>query len=183
MSLGESERLDCYGVTVSAKEQRISELYKEFGPVVYRRCLRILSHKEDAADVTAEVFIKLLKNQSRFADKEQAIPWIFEVATNHCLNHLRNQKRHLAHDAKDVKFESDMVTKNALDEIGDQQAASAVLNITDDVSKKIVQGVVMGEQSHEEVAAQLGVSQKTVQRKLNKFLEKAKAFLDRSEPK
>ena len=42
-----------------------AELYRTYGPVVYRRCLRILKDPEAAKDATQEVFMKLIRDMSK----------------------------------------------------------------------------------------------------------------------
>ena len=51
-----------------ARAAKVEQLYRELGPVVYRRCLRILGDRSAAQDATQEVFIKLLSNLGRLEE-------------------------------------------------------------------------------------------------------------------
>src|SRR5690242_4964069 len=73
--------------------ERVAELYREFGPAVYRRCYGLLRDREAAQDATQEVFRKLLRDEARLARRDDVLPWIWRVATNHCLNQRRNARR------------------------------------------------------------------------------------------
>jgi len=73
---------------------KVAELYGRYGPVVYRRCLRLLRDREAARDATQEVFMRLVKDMAQLEDRESVLPWIYRVATNHCLNLLRSERRH-----------------------------------------------------------------------------------------
>ncbi len=42
---------------VPSQGERIVSLYRELGPVVSRRCLRLLRDREAARDATQEVFV------------------------------------------------------------------------------------------------------------------------------
>ena len=71
----------------------IAELYRQWGPAIYRRCLRLLHDQEAARDATQEVFRKALASPDKLADPETALPFIYRVAMNHCLNERRNRGR------------------------------------------------------------------------------------------
>jgi RNA polymerase sigma-70 factor (ECF subfamily) len=141
--------------------------------VVYRRCLRLLRDREEAQDATQHVFIQLLRHQARFAAQpEQAIPWIQSVATNVCLSRLRDSHRHLA---RLEATHEELAPVAAHDEaLADQQLARQLLARADTPARELAVAVLVGEQTHEAAAAALGVSQKTVQRRLRDFLENAR---------
>ena len=44
------------------RQQRAAELYRQWGPAVYRRCLKLLRDPEAARDATQEVFVKLVRD-------------------------------------------------------------------------------------------------------------------------
>src|SRR5712675_477307 len=71
----------------------IAELYRTWGPAIYRRCLRLLRDTEAARDATQEAFRKALSSPEKLDDPELALPFIYRVATNHCLNERRNAGR------------------------------------------------------------------------------------------
>src|SRR6266536_2597977 len=75
------------------RQHKIAELYREYGPFVYRRCLRLLKHPDAARDATQEVFVKLVRDIGKLEGRASGLPWLYRVATNHCLNHVRHQNR------------------------------------------------------------------------------------------
>ena len=72
---------------------RAAELYRTFGPAVYRRCLKLLRDKDAAQDATQEVFVKLLKDMERFEQIETALPWLYRVVRNGALAANRTAAR------------------------------------------------------------------------------------------
>ena len=69
----------------------VEELYRKYGPMVYRRCYFILKNKEKAADAMQDVFVKLLENQNRLkGDYPSSL--LYTMATNICLNLIRSAK-------------------------------------------------------------------------------------------
>jgi RNA polymerase sigma-70 factor (ECF subfamily) len=159
--------------------QHLAALYARFGPVVYRRCLRLLRDPEDARDATQQIFIRLLRSPRRFEDLDDALPWIHTVTTNHCFNWKRDARRYGGQlDALGSEPEEH-------GELGDRaearQLTGQVLSRADAQSREIAVGMLVKEEQQQQVAQRLGVSEKTVQRKLKTFLQNARRFLDRSD--
>jgi RNA polymerase sigma-70 factor (ECF subfamily) len=69
----------------------IEEYYTKYGPMVLRRCRKLLNDEEKAVDAMQDTFIKLIENKSRL---EGTYPssLLFTIATNICLNILRSEK-------------------------------------------------------------------------------------------
>jgi RNA polymerase sigma-70 factor (ECF subfamily) len=161
---------------VDAKIQ-VSQLYRELGPVVFRRCLRLLGDRAAAEDATQEVFVKLLRDMARLQDRETMLPWIFRVATNHCLN-LRRDARHRGQDA--LAQDLDVVADTRGDGPSgypDRQLAQAILSRFDEETQAVAIGVFVDGMEHKEIANMLGISRRTVSRKLDRFVESARQFL------
>jgi RNA polymerase sigma-70 factor, ECF subfamily len=160
------------GGAVSGAE-RATELYRTFGPAVYRRCLKLLRDREAARDATQEVFVKLLKDVDRFADVETALPWLYRVATNHCLNHLRDRNRHGEEELGDWE----VADPAAAPSFPDRHLAQTVLSSFDEGTQAVAVGVLVDGMGHEELAGVLGISRKTVERRLARFLERARELV------
>src|SRR5262245_48572191 len=78
-------------------EDRLTALYRAYGPVIYARCRRLLGDGGAAEDATQETFMRVHRHIDR-ADPQQALGWIYRIATNLCLNEIRNRKRRAALD-------------------------------------------------------------------------------------
>ena len=70
----------------------VESLYTRYGPMVMRRCRDMLRDEQEAADVTQDVFVKLLESRQRLTD-EFPSSLLYRMATNLCLNRLRDKKR------------------------------------------------------------------------------------------
>jgi len=157
--------------------KRVADLYRLHGPAIYRRCLRLLRDREAAQDATQEVFGKVLRDLERVSTLADALPWIYRVATNHCLNERRNAGRRGTEPLPELEVRS------GGDEVNypDRQLAQQVLERFDSETQAIAVGVLVDGMEHEELAATLGISSRTVSRKLSRFVGNAKKFLLRSE--
>jgi len=157
---------------------KAGELYRAYGPVVYRRCLRLLKDPEAARDATQEVFMKLIRDLPRLEDRATVLPWMYRVATNYCLNVRRNQRRRGEDGAKlDLEL---AVGSPVVDDYPDRALAQSVLSRFDAATQAVAVGVIVDGMEHEEVAVALGVSRRTVARKLERFLQGARKFVGRT---
>lgn len=66
------------------------DLYQER---VYRRAYSFLHNREDALDVTQDVFLRVLKALDRFEAGRPIWPWLRQVTTNACLNRIREESQ------------------------------------------------------------------------------------------
>ena len=80
----------CY-ISVNKMAIDIAAWYEKYGPMVIRRCRRILSH-EEALDAVQDVFVNLLSNAGKL-DNRYPSSLLYTMATNVCLNRLRKKKR------------------------------------------------------------------------------------------
>ena len=70
----------------------VEALAARYGPMVLRRCRRLLRNDEDALDVCQEVFVKLLERRHRL-DASAPSSLLYRIATNLCLNRIRDARR------------------------------------------------------------------------------------------
>ena len=166
------------GGRVLDPRQRVAELYKTYGPAIYRRCLRLLGDKEAARDATQEVFGKLMRDARKLESRESALPWIYRVATNHCLNLRRNAGRRGEEALPDLE----MAAPESPDLVPERQLVQRVLARFDAETQAVAVGVFVDGMEHEEIAQALGISRRTVARKLQRFVGNARKYLTRSTP-
>ena len=153
---------------------RIAELYRTWGPAIYRRCLRLLRDQEAARDATQEAFRKALSSPEKLAEPDAALPFLYRVATNHCLNERRNAGRRGETELVDL----DVAVTHP--DFPQRRLVQRVLSRFDSKTQSIAVGVLVDGMEHEEVADVLGISRKTVSRRLARFLEHARKYLERS---
>jgi RNA polymerase sigma factor (sigma-70 family) len=67
--------------------------YLRYGPLVLRRCRRLLRHDAQAQDAMQDVFVSLLRHEARLDDSALSA-LLLRMATNVCLNKLRTARRH-----------------------------------------------------------------------------------------
>ena len=70
----------------------VGQMYRRHGAVVFRRILRFYS-RDEAEEVLQEVFLKVLTTKATFRGDSAASTWLYQLATRHCLNRLRDANR------------------------------------------------------------------------------------------
>lgn len=159
-----------------AHRERVVQLYRAFGPVVYRRCVKLLGDRERARDATQEVFVKLLREEKLSGDGEEVLPWIYRVTTRHCLNLLRDARRHAGSGVGPLEV------AGGGGAFPERWLAREVLARFDATTQAVAVGVLVDGMEREEVAGALGISRRTVHRKLGRFLEAARRLLTGERP-
>jgi len=92
MSLYSSDRSLVEGLHAGRRDA-LDLLYREQHAAVYNLCARILGDREEAQDVTQEVFLKAFARPPAADAKLKLRPWLYRVAANACFNHLRSRRR------------------------------------------------------------------------------------------
>ncbi|MBI5525046.1 MAG: sigma-70 family RNA polymerase sigma factor [Deltaproteobacteria bacterium] len=147
----------------------IEGLYRRLGPFVYRRCLRLLRDPEKARDATQEVFVRVLKNCGHIRDEKGYLPYIYRIATNHCLNVIRDGRFETpAPPVEGPKTSTGPVQESSADLERILRAAETSL---DRQCVEIAYMSIVDGMTQDEIADVLDLSRKTVGRKLGKFRE------------
>ena len=68
------------------------KIYNAYHKRIYAHCWRMLADKDSAEDVCQEVFVQVWKKISLFRGDSKFSTWLYSVATNVVLGHLRKQK-------------------------------------------------------------------------------------------
>jgi RNA polymerase sigma-70 factor (ECF subfamily) len=69
----------------------VADWYRRFAPLVLRRCRRLLREEERAVDALQDVFVQLMSHGDRLDDRAPTA-LLLRMATNTCLNRIREQK-------------------------------------------------------------------------------------------
>jgi RNA polymerase sigma-70 factor, ECF subfamily len=157
-------------------EDRLVELYRHYGPVIYARCAQLLGDPSAAEDATQETFVRVHRHLAKAPDTDEALTWIYRIATNYCLNEIRNRKLRPAL--------TDTLPERAVDSVAslvaDRDLAARVVHRSPEKLRVVawlhhVDGLDQGE-----VARVLGISRRTVVNRLAEFSDNARKFVTRS---
>jgi len=102
---------------VAAFDQLILKYRERLYAVIYN----MTSNREDTADLVQDAFIKAFQSINRFAGQSAFFTWLYRIAVNSALSHLRKSRLR-------TFFSLEQVNEN------DQPVAEVVAALTDDTS-------------------------------------------------
>jgi RNA polymerase sigma-70 factor (ECF subfamily) len=73
--------------------EAVQALVDRFQAAVYGLCLRLLHHRQDAEDVTQEVFLRIFRSLRRWDAGRPLKPWIMGITVNRCRTWLAQRAR------------------------------------------------------------------------------------------
>jgi RNA polymerase sigma-70 factor (ECF subfamily) len=71
----------------------VAALVERFQPEVYGLCVRLLHHRQDAEDVTQEVFLRVFRSLGRWDPGRPLRPWVMGITVNRCRTWLAQRAR------------------------------------------------------------------------------------------
>jgi RNA polymerase sigma-70 factor (ECF subfamily) len=160
--------------------ENTASLYRTYGPVIFARCRRMLNDNAEAEDATQEVFLRVARHLDEAVSPDEAILWIHRVATNYCLNEIRNRNRrrgptlHLDDADHGVRRANDNEEAVANRDLARRIAERSPERLTAPAKLHYVEGM-----SHDEVGKALGLSRRTVINYLAQFRKRALKVLGR----
>ena len=70
----------------------LGELLQAHQTRLYNVCLRMLCHRDDAAEVVQDAMLKIVQNIDRFRGDAQVTTWMTRIAMNQSISRLRRRK-------------------------------------------------------------------------------------------
>ncbi|MDQ3003638.1 MAG: sigma-70 family RNA polymerase sigma factor [Fibrobacterota bacterium] len=147
-------------------------MYETYYQLVHRVCYRYTKNREEADDLAQEIFLKVHGRFTGFEGNSQPSTWLFRVATNHCLDHLRWKKRQTELLAG---YGDDLAFSRAPEASADNPAKrlfSRLLETMDAANRQVVFLRFEVGLTHEEIAEICGVSRVAITKRLAKFQTK-----------
>lgn len=149
------------------------QLYELSHQSIYRLMMRMVGI-QDAADVTQQAFLQVFRKIGQFSGKSQIGTWMYRVAVNEALQHLRRIKRSrlrpLEHEPMDR-------TSDSHESVGDKQLLEQALALIDpDLRSAFLLREVEG-LSYAEIAEALTIPAGTVGSRLNRARRELKQHL------
>ncbi len=90
---------------IAIKDEQAFRLFVEkYHVLVLNVCNNILNNYDDSMDISQEVFIKIYESVDKFRGESKISTWLYRIAVNKSLNHLRSKKRQKWFSSLDTIF-------------------------------------------------------------------------------
>lgn len=152
-------------------EAAIAELYRRYAHTLLRRCRQLVSNEDDARELMQETFFQFWKGRAHFEGRASAFTYLYRIATNLSIDKLR--RRQTAGTQVEVEKANHADSRrNAPDRqaLAVQELAELTRGLDEDVLTVAVMSFVDG-LTQEEIAAALGLSRRTIGKRLKRFRE------------
>lgn len=152
------------------------EIYKISSGYVYTIILKVVGNKEDAEEVTQDVFISVYKNLKRFGFRSSFKTWLYRIAVNRAINMFNKRKkerpRKVLFDENIDYAREENDTKTDIDKKHDEKVLEAILEeLPPDQKACLVLKEIEG-MKYEEIAQTLNINLNTVRSRLKRAREK-----------
>ena len=77
---------------LSGDQSAFTRLRQKYHDAIYNLIYRMIREKDEVADLTQEAFIKAFASLSTFNDEYAFSTWLYKIATNNCIDHIRRKK-------------------------------------------------------------------------------------------
>src|SRR5215468_7878588 len=78
--------------TLAGKTEAYNGLVQRYQRQVYNLAYRMLGNAEDAGDLVQETFLRAYGALSSFRQDAVFLTWLYKIASNLCIDHMRSRK-------------------------------------------------------------------------------------------
>lgn len=166
------------------KHQGLKILYERYNKYVYTIAYHYAGNKEDALDLTQEVFMSIFKSLDSFKEEFSLLPWVKKITVNKCLNFLRDRKEALSlnqaiedgDEIQDLIHSPDNTESKTLYRDTKQTLEDAIKNLPNEERMAIILRHMKG-MKYEEIAKIMDVPLGTVKTYLHRGRKTIKACM------
>lgn len=157
---------------------------------IYTICLRLLNESHEAYDAVQEVCIKIWRQMDRFRGESMFSTWVYRIATNTCLDRLRQRKKKLkvvglneAIDEKDVQGVGVDPWEDVSSYLAEREKEKILWQGINEMKESHRMIIILRDiegYAYEEIAQFLGISVGTVKSRLSRARFQLKKILEQN---
>ncbi len=166
----------------SGQAQAFDALYSHYLSPIYRFIYMKVTHREEAEDLTHEVFLSAWQNIGSF--KPQGFPfssWLYQIARNRVIDHYRLKKPQVELEAAEGKEEfvrgAAQIENRLEQELSLEKIKAALRRLSHDQQDVLLMRF-MEDLSHQEIAAAFGKSEGAVRLIQHRAVKELKKLLN-----
>ena len=166
-----------FKIVETNNSQLFAILYDRFSKVVYNKCYGFAKNKEEAEDLTHDVFIRLFVKLKTFQGNSKFSTWLYSFTYNFCVNYVQRN----THKKKEkVTVVTDVIKDDEVfEEIDDAQLfelksekLAKALALMDPKDKAILLMKYQDDMSIKEIKEALGIGESAVKMRIKRAKQK-----------
>jgi RNA polymerase sigma-70 factor (ECF subfamily) len=158
------------------REPEVAELYADYGYFLFRRCYAFLGDSAAAHDAVQEVFVRALSHAHAFRGDAAPRTWLCRIADHLCVDLLRRRRRSPVRPQLD-EFDPDLAPHVRSDDGDSLVLARRLIEQLEPELQRLAVLYYVDEFTQEELARELGVSRRTIGKRLQALFVRARALL------
>jgi len=140
------------------------EIYERLSDRVYGLMVRMVG-RQDADDLTQQVFLQMFRKLGQFSGQSKLETWLYRLATNEALQHLRRRKRQAV---QPLVVDPAATDPNQLVAREESQLLESAISRLDPELRAVLILKEQQELSYREIADAVGIPEGTVGSRLNR---------------
>tara|TARA_R110002073_G_scaffold36582_13_gene106531 strand:+ start:2419 stop:2973 length:555 start_codon:yes stop_codon:yes gene_type:complete len=152
------------------------DIYEQTSPRVYRLMVRMVG-QQDADDLTQQTFVQAFGKISQFSGEAKFETWLYRLATNEALQHLRREKHRRT---KDLVVEPATQPTDSVEQNEREAVVRQALEAIDPELRAIFTLKEESGLSYHEIAVTLGIPEGTVGSRLNRARRELRRVIEAS---
>jgi len=143
----------------AGQREAFAAIYDRYADRIYGLCLRQLRNPDAAADVTQETFLIAAQRLAGLADPSRLRSWLFAVARNQLIDHVRRNRRYVSDEGVEMATE-DTTASTVLSRVRSAELADLMIGAQaglDDRDRLVLDLAYREELAGTELADALGV--------------------------
>lgn len=140
-------------------------IYKETSDFVYRVVFKMVHSRQEAEDLTQDIFIKIFEKREKFNNRSSLKTWIYRLATNYTLTYLKKKNSFIN---KIFKYESTVYVD---DDIENDEEIKIINKLLDKINPDYRICLLLKENekmNYEEISNVLDIKIGTVRSRINR---------------
>lgn len=147
------------------QQETFTNLYNQYAPGIRKLCLGYTGASAQADDLLQETFVAVWNNLHKFRGEANYSTWIYRIAVNTCLLHLRKEK------TRPQKTDVALL-HNLADETPDQESEVQLLykcisQLPE--TERLIISMVLEELPYEDIAAISGITENNLRVKIHRI--------------
>ena len=147
------------------QQQEFTNLYNEYGEGIRKLCLGYTGDAVLAQDLLQETFIAVWNNMEKFRGDAKWSTWIYRIAVNTCLTHLRKKKDTLM-DIENTAFS--MLPEEVNTKEQEVQLLYKCISRLQETDRLIIT-LVLEDKPYEEIASITGITDVNLRVKIHRI--------------
>ena len=163
------------GIIRTNDSHLFSQLYDRYVKVVYNKCLGFSKSKEEAEDLTHDIFLKLFVKLRSFKGNSKFSTWLYSFTYNHCVNYVQRdsekKKPKVPIDSYLEKFTDDEIPDDSIFSLKSEKLKK-VLELIDVNDKVVLLLKYQDDMSIKEIQETLGIGESAVKMRIKRAKER-----------